>query len=213
MHTSAADYVQSILDKEGTEKMPKHLFHFLEPYSEYLINRYNKPSEVRRFLKLVAFLLAHLEAQGGCVLEDLRPEHIFSCYENMIDKNGFARAVRNFLRYAHQSNLVPIDYSGTVPFPRKHSSVPSVYDKEEIAQLLEGIARDEPGGKRAYAAILLVARLGLRNSDVCNLKFENINFDHKEISFTQVKTQKSITLPLLPDVEAALLDYVENERP
>jgi len=213
MHTGAADYVQSISEKEGAEKMPKLFFHLLEPYGEYLIKRYNKPSEVRRFLKLVAFLLAHLETQGGCDLEDLRPEHIYGCYEKVSDQNGFARAVRNFLRYAHQSNLVPIDYSGTVPFPRKHSSVPSVYDKEEIVQLLEGIARDEPGGKRAYAAILLVARLGLRSSDVCNLKFENIDFENKEISFIQVKTQKPNTLPLLPEVEAALLDYMENERP
>jgi len=80
-------------------------------------------------------------------------------------------------------------------------------------KLLEGTARDEPGGKRAYAVILLVACLGLRNSDVCNLKFENIDFDHKEISFVQVKTKKPNTLPLLPEVESALVDYIQNERP
>jgi len=46
MHTSAANYVRSISEKEGAEKMPIGLFHFLEPYGEYLINRYNNPNEV-----------------------------------------------------------------------------------------------------------------------------------------------------------------------
>jgi site-specific recombinase XerD len=79
--------------------------------------------------------------------------------------------------------------------------------------MLSAIDRGNPGGKRDYAMLLLVTRLGLRISDVNNLKFENLNWSKKIINIVQHKTNESLTLPLLNDVGWALIDYIKNGRP
>jgi integrase len=75
------------------------------------------------------------------------------------------------------------------------------------------VDRSNPIGKRDYAIILLIARLGLRSGDVVNLKFENINWEENRISITQQKTGRPLTLPLLEDVGLAIIDYLKFGRP
>jgi len=80
-------------------------------------------------------------------------------------------------------------------------------------KLLASIDRDNPVGKRDYAIMLLIAHLGLRSSDVVNLRFENINWEENRISLTQKKTGRPLTLPLLEDVGLAIIDYLKFGRP
>ncbi len=68
-------------------------------------------------------------------------------------------------------------------------------------------------GKRDYAILLLITRLGLRSGDVCNLQYENIDWEQNKISLTQHKTGRPLTLPLLEDVGLALIDYLKFARP
>jgi site-specific recombinase XerD len=53
----------------------------------------------------------------------------------------------------------------------------------------------------------------LRISDIKNLRLNNVNFVKKVISITQVKTDKPLTLHLLPDVGWAIIDYIKHGRP
>ena len=82
-----------------------------------------------------------------------------------------------------------------------------------MLKLLSVIDRGNPSGKRDYAIILLVARLGIRVGDVNRLKFENIDWSKNCISFVQKKTHSPVCLPLLRDVGWAIIDYVQNGRP
>lgn len=68
-------------------------------------------------------------------------------------------------------------------------------------------------GKRNYAVILLASRLGIRASDIANLKLSNIDWDNNQIQFTQIKTKRHISLPLLAEVGNAIVDYVLHGRP
>jgi len=65
----------------------------------------------------------------------------------------------------------------------------------------------------AYAIALLALRLGLRVGDIVELRIEDIDFQHKKICFVQTKTKVKQSLELLPEVEDALIDYLENVRP
>jgi integrase len=68
-------------------------------------------------------------------------------------------------------------------------------------------------GKRDYAILLLAAKLGLRSSDIVNLKLRDIDHDKKTIDIIQVKTGKPLTLVLNADVEEALDEYAKYGRP
>ena len=86
------------------------------------------------------------------------------------------------------------------------------YTREEVMKLLESVDLSNPVGKRDYAILLLITRLGLRSGDVVNLKFENINWDENRISFTQHKTGRTQTLPLFEDLGLAIIDYLKFGR-
>jgi integrase len=91
--------------------------------------------------------------------------------------------------------------------------MPSVYSGEEVSRLLSSIDRSTALGKRDYAIILLAAKLGLRSSDIVNLKLLDIDHDKKMIDIIQVKTGKPLTLVLNADIEEALDEYVKHGRP
>ena len=93
------------------------------------------------------------------------------------------------------------------------SILPSYYTEEEINKLLNTIDRGTEVGKRDYAILLIAARLGLRVSDIARLKFENFHWDNSTIVLRQYKTGKYLTLPLLPAIGNAILDYIQYGRP
>jgi site-specific recombinase XerD len=96
---------------------------------------------------------------------------------------------------------------------QKQAKLPSYYTDQEIQKLLMSIDRGTIVGKRDYAILVLASYLGLRASDIARLKFRNLNWERSKIAITQFKTGKEITLPLLPVVGNALLDYIQYGRP
>jgi integrase len=96
---------------------------------------------------------------------------------------------------------------------RKQARVPSVWDPGDVARILEAIDRGNPCGKRDYAIILLVTRLGLRSIDVKRLEFADFDWPASRLSVAQAKTGRRVQLPLLKDVGWAVIDYVRTARP
>jgi integrase len=88
-----------------------------------------------------------------------------------------------------------------------------VWTQDNVAKLLDAIDRGNPAGKRDYAIILLVTRLGLRTIDVKHLRLSDLKWRDKRIELTQSKTAAALNLPLLPDVGWAIIDYLKNGRP
>ncbi|HET7117081.1 MAG TPA: site-specific integrase [Hanamia sp.] len=123
--------------------------------------------------------------------------------------------IKNYLMFLYEQKLLPVDYSGCVPKGNSinRPQLPSTFSVEEIKTLLESIDRSSPGGKRDYAILLLATKLGMRSSDIRWLKFEYIFWQQNMLMFKQQKTGKSITLPLLPEVGNAIIDYLQHGRP
>ena len=65
----------------------------------------------------------------------------------------------------------------------------------------------------ADAVLMIAVKLGIRTSDIRNLRPANFNWEQHLVSFTQVKTGEPITLPLPTDVGWAVIDYLKNGRP
>lgn len=125
--------------------------------------------------------------------------------------------IRNFLRFLYEQNLIERDFSYMMKsYSKKLRSakerMPSFYTADEVAKLENRVSRSSDVGKRDYAMILLASRLGLRISDIANIKFENIDWDASEIHLLQFKTGNPLTLPLLPIVGDAIIDYLRYGR-
>jgi integrase len=96
---------------------------------------------------------------------------------------------------------------------KKQAKIPSIYTANEIKTLIAAADRCSAVGKRDYTIILLAARLGMRASDIANLKFENIFWEQNKINLTQFKTGQKLELPLLAEVGNAIVDYLKYSRP
>ncbi|KJE75270.1 site-specific integrase [Ferrimicrobium acidiphilum] len=124
-------------------------------------------------------------------------------------------ALRSVLRFLYAQGRSDRDLSLVVPAvpSRRHTRIPSVWSSEHVSQLLAVVDRGNPGGKRDYAMILLVVRLGLRSMDVKHLQLSHLHWDTNRIEFVSSKTGRTLSLPLLPDVGWAIIDYLQNGRP
>jgi site-specific recombinase XerD len=124
-------------------------------------------------------------------------------------------SLRGFLNYLTDNRYLEVNLSYLVPKSsyKKDSRLPTTYTKDEISRLIDSVDRSSPKGKRDIAMILLAARLGLRASDICRLKFENIHWETNTIHLTQQKTKEKIELPLLVEIGNAVIDYLKYGRP
>jgi site-specific recombinase XerD len=126
-----------------------------------------------------------------------------------------ASALRGWLGYLRLKGLLKTDLTEAVTRPRIYSlsSPPQIFDKATVEKLLGSVDRSTPLGKRDYAMLLLAARYGLRSSDIRKLRLQDIRWREQRIVVIQSKTQQLLELPLLPDVDHALAEYLRHGRP
>jgi integrase len=124
-------------------------------------------------------------------------------------------ALRSFLTFASTDGPIDALVADAVPAARssKQAGVPSVWGPGEVERILEAIDRGNPCGKRDYAIVLLIARLGLRGIDLKRLEFGDFDWPGNRLSVTQAKTGDRVQLPLLKDVGWAVIDYIRDGRP
>jgi integrase len=124
-------------------------------------------------------------------------------------------ALRSFLRFASAEGPLDAAVVDAVPAVRssKQARVPSLWGPGEVARILDAIDRGNPCGKRDYAIVLLIARLGLRSIDVKRLEFGDFDWPGNRLFVTQAKTGGRVQLPLLKDVGWAVIDYMRAGRP
>ena len=146
-------------------------------------------------------------------LNNLRPADIYGVLTSHAPRTDFMFVARRFLGYLFESKVTNTDLSGCIPKKRKPQPIPSVYSGEEVSQLLSSIDRSTSTGKRDYAILMLAAKLGLRSSDIVNLKLRDIDYEKKTIDIIQIKTSKPLTLVLNTDVKEALDEYIKQGRP
>lgn len=127
----------------------------------------------------------------------------------------YASALRGFLAYLRLEGVLERDLVSAVELPRLYSNSqpPQVLAEETVERLLAAVDRSSPLGKRDFAMLLLAARYGLRSSDIRGLRFDHIHWREQRIVLVQSKTQLPLELPLLAEVDQALVSYIRDGRP
>lgn len=124
------------------------------------------------------------------------------------------RQVGAYLHWLYLHGVTIQDFSLHLPkFKRTPAKIPQIWTAEEIEQILATIDTENPTGKRNYAMFLIMARTGLRISDVVALKFSNIDWKNNSISLAQQKTGNSLGLPLSKELGMAIISYLKSGRP
>ncbi len=123
-------------------------------------------------------------------------------------------ALRSFLRFLQERGLLAVDLAAAVPGVAgwRLSHVPKALPAGQVERLLASCDRGTSAGRRDFAILMLLARLGLRGGEVSTLTLEDIDWESGEI-VVHGKGQRVARLPLPADVGSALVDYLRRDRP
>jgi len=135
------------------------------------------------------------------------PRHPSSC-RNLVG------GTRSFLRYLHYKGLVHTDLSLAVPKVANWalSTLPKHLPAVQVQKVLRDCDRTTGLGRRNYAILLLLARLGLRAGEVVRLDLEDIDWENARIKVCG-KGQQWAQLPLPADAARAIGSYLRRDRP
>jgi integrase/recombinase XerD len=130
-------------------------------------------------------------------------------------RRSMQATLRMFLRFCLVERYTTHELAAAVPTLRTYrlARLPRGVDETAACQVLAGIERATPVGRRDYAIIQLLYSYGVRGGHVRALRLDDIDWAQSRIRFRAMKHGKPITQPLLPDVGEALLDYIRNARP
>jgi integrase/recombinase XerD len=178
------------------------------------------PATLSGYLPIVrAFLNDQFRGKAVC-FDKLRPTDVHRFVVRQGQTISLSRAklvvtaLRSFLRFLQQRGLLRTDLSTAVPGVAgwRLAHLPKALRKEQVEQLLGSCDRRTPAGRRDYAILMLLARLGLRGGEVSALTLDDIDWEHGEIAI-RGKGQRLSRLPLPADVGAAIADYLRRDRP
>ena len=123
-------------------------------------------------------------------------------------------ALRSFFRYLRHCGEILLDLAACVPtVPNwSRSTLPKFLPPGTVQRVLSRCDRQAPLGRRNYAILLLLARLGLRAGEVVALNLEDIDWEASQMT-VHGKGGRSIQMPLPTDVGEAIAAYLRNGRP
>ena len=122
-------------------------------------------------------------------------------------------ALRALLRFLHVHGWIAEPLAGAVPSVAcRREDLPRALPAGQVTLLLDGCDRATPTGRRDYAILLLLARLGLRRCEVAALCLDEVDWRAGEI-VVHGKGSRIDRLPLPCDVGEAIVEYLRDGRP
>ena len=123
-----------------------------------------------------------------------------------------AVAVRIFFRFLASRHKWPENPAETLTLPRPEKSLPETMNASDVLKLLESVRAEDPLGIRDRAMLELLYSSGLRVSELCSARLENIELDAGFIRITG-KGNKTRLVPVGSPARDAIRLYLEKERP
>jgi site-specific recombinase XerD len=130
-------------------------------------------------------------------------------------KNAYGIRLRAFLRFLGRKGFVPetIELAVSMIYA-KSVKIVEVLDEKQKASIYDFIQNcSNPMEYRIAAMTMLALHLGLRNCDIINLKFSEVDWKDQSISFVQQKTNIPVKLPMPNIVGNCLYLYITKGRP
>jgi site-specific recombinase XerD len=193
----------------------------VEEYKDYLLRQRGlSESSLPNYLSYADQFVSDRFADGQPRFEELTAQdatEFVRVHTAMLSRSRaklLVTALRSFFRYLLHQGRIPIDLSRCVlPVAAwSMSSLPKFLPRESVERLLAHQDQKTPLGRRNYAILLLLARLGLRAGEVVRLKLEDLDWEHGVVRICR-KAGRWAVLPLPFDVGEVIADYLRRDRP
>lgn len=202
----------------GTAAEPADL---LQSYRNYLtVERRLVAGSVDNYVQLARRFLDFCEQQGVTDLAGVKADQLsgFVLSERARRPSGSARhavtPLRALLRFGQLRGLTSADLVLAVPRAanRRGAGLPRALAPRDVTRLVASCDRRTSRGRRDYAMLLVLARLGLRAGELAALRLDDVDWRAGEIDVPG-KGGRRERMPLPDDVGQALVAYLRRGRP
>jgi len=193
----------------------------LTAYRAYLVEeRGLAASTVRNYLSVAQQFASHRAAcgqadMGGVTAAEVSEFVLASCRNRGVGSGTFpVVGLRALLRYLHLAGITPTGLVGAVPSAAcwPATTLPEPIRPADAKRLLRSCDRRTAVGRRDFAVLTLLLRLGLRVSEVAALELDDVDWRHGEILICG-KGRRVERLPLPTDVGEAVAGWLRHGRP
>jgi site-specific recombinase XerD len=190
-------------------------------YESYLLNdRALATATATNYVPFIRLFLEGYFARGAVKLSRLCACDVIRFVQHHAKRMHLKRAkllataLRSFLHYLRYRGEIELDLAAAVPIVANWSmtSIPRGIPPDLVRRLLASINRHTAMGRRDYAILLLLARMGLRAGEIAGLELEDIDWKSGTLRVRRKGGQRS-TLPLPTEVGAAIAAYLRHGRP
>jgi site-specific recombinase XerD len=194
---------------------------FIDDYQRYLLReRGLTEATLLNYAPVAEQLLSSCYGKSDVNLSELTATHVTKFIQDRAHQLSPGRAkllvtgLRSFLRYLRHQGEISLDLAGCVPPVAvwSLSTVPKCLPAGTVQRIVDGCERDSADGKRNYAVLLLLARLGLRACEIVALNLEDIDWDNGRITI-RCKGGRWAQMPIPADVGEAIAVYLRSGRP
>lgn len=217
-----AEFGAIIIKRKNERYFPLQFEVQFNSYLEKMRENFMMENTIKTHKRTLHHLADFLAERGVATISDINMEYLNSyiklsfCHFSKEIVSHELRVMRGILEYLYNIGDISENLGLRLPKVKVQNApnhLPSSFTTDEVDTMLKMVDTSSPSGKRDYAVLLLASKLGLRTSDIRNLKYDNIDWANNLISITQVKTGEMLVLPLLPDVGWAIIDYIKHGRP
>jgi site-specific recombinase XerD len=113
-------------------------------------------------------------------------------------------AIRKFLSFLEENSILAANPAHTVKGARREEKEPNILFKEQYKALLY----EASDNIRDYAIIQTFLQTGIRLGELANLRVEDVDVEHRNLTVRQGKGKKDRQIPLVDDVVKALRNYL-----
>ena len=175
---------------------------------------------ILNYVPFVRAFLEHRFGTGQVILAALRASDVVGFVQHQAPGMNRKRAklmttaLRSFLHHVRHCDEGMPDLVAAVPVVANWSmdSVPRAISADQVHRLLTSIDRTTVMGRRDYAILLLLARLGLRSGEVAFLELDDIDWRTATLN-VRTKGGMRNDFPLSHEVGEALAHYLRHGRP
>jgi site-specific recombinase XerD len=190
-------------------------------YRRYLVEErgLSESSTVPHYLDVARIFLGHRSISDPADLARLSAEATdFMSAESRRRSAGYTKCIatrlRCLLRYLHVEGLIPNTLTAAVPSVASWqlTAVPQAISPADVTRLLKSCDRRRAIGRRDFAILKVLVRLGLRAGEVAGLRLDDIDWRLGDVT-VHGKGNREDLLPLPHDVGDAIVGWLQRGRP
>ncbi|MCD6275918.1 MAG: tyrosine-type recombinase/integrase [Thermoplasmata archaeon] len=175
-------------------------------YERYLEGEKRSENTIKEYAHFVKDMLLHLKKRAEEITaQDLKKYKMYLSTKKKYSKNSLYLAVEAIKAYFKYKNM---NVARDLKAPKRPKQMPTYLTEEEVRRLLNA-ARDNP---RDYAILSFLAYSGLRVSELCNLRIEDVDFSERIVRVHGGKGDKDRIVVISPRAIEALEEYISTRN-